>query len=89
MGGKSAPGGTPRWEGPPTTLHGDLYARHLLVDRGRLIGVIDWGDLMAGDPAVDLTVAVTFLPRAARASFEMVRAGLWALAGARAPEVVT
>lgn len=118
-------GGTPRWEGPPTTLHGDLYARHLLVDQGRLAGVIDWGDLMAGDPAVDLTVAVTFLPRSARSSFEgaygeiapatwararlhayryavalldygrsnsdpgMVRAGLWALAGARSPDVVT
>lgn len=51
-------------------VHGDLYARHLLVDDERnLCGVIDWGDVHLGDPAVDLAVACSFLPPAARAAF--------------------
>jgi aminoglycoside phosphotransferase (APT) family kinase protein len=51
-------------------VHGDLYARHLLVDAGgRLAGVIDWGDVHRGDPAVDLAAAHGFLPPPARAAF--------------------
>lgn len=39
-------------------VHGDLHPRHLLVDdAGRPTGVIDWGDVCAGDPAIDLSVA--------------------------------
>jgi aminoglycoside phosphotransferase (APT) family kinase protein len=49
--------------------HGDLYSRHLLVENGALSGVIDWGDLHAGDPAVDLSVAHIFLPPSAHAIF--------------------
>ena len=50
--------------------HGDLYARHLLVDdQARLCGVIDWGDIHLGHPAVDLSVAHGFLPPAARPAF--------------------
>ncbi|HEU0300479.1 MAG TPA: phosphotransferase [Longimicrobium sp.] len=59
--------------GPPAraaVVHGDLYVRHLLVDDARRVsGVIDWGDLHAGDPAVDLTIMWTFLPPSARAAF--------------------
>lgn len=56
--------------GPETVVHGDLYARHLVVDdRGRIRGVIDWGDVHRGDPAVDLMVAFGFLPAAARDGF--------------------
>ena len=57
---------------PPRTVvvHGDLYVRHLLVDDARRIaGVIDWGDVHAGDPAVDLSVAYAFLPPRARDAF--------------------
>jgi aminoglycoside phosphotransferase (APT) family kinase protein len=51
-------------------VHGDLYVRHLLVDDDkRLSGVIDWGDVHLGDPALDFTIALTFLPPAARAAF--------------------
>lgn len=51
-------------------VHGDLYARHLLVeDDGRLCGVIDWGDVHVGDPAVDLMVLWGFLPAAVRPAF--------------------
>jgi aminoglycoside phosphotransferase (APT) family kinase protein len=39
---------------PPTWLHGDLHPRNLLVEAGALSGVIDWGDLTAGDRATDL-----------------------------------
>lgn len=38
----------------PTWIHGDLHARNVLVDEGRLGAVIDWGDLAAGDRATDL-----------------------------------
>ncbi len=51
-------------------VHGDLYVRHLLVDEANgLTGVIDWGDIHLGDPALDLTIVLTFLPPVARPSF--------------------
>lgn len=50
--------------------HGDLYARHLLISREReLCGVIDWGDLHVGNPAVDLAILFAFLPIEARPVF--------------------
>lgn len=53
-----------------TLVHSDLYVRHLLVDDDRrLAGVIDWGDVHLGDPVVDLTIALTFLPSTARPIF--------------------
>lgn len=54
----------------PCWVHGDLYVRHLLVDaQGDLSGVIDWGDVHLGDPALDLSIAFTYLPQRAHASF--------------------
>lgn len=38
----------------PTWIHGDLHSRNVLVDRECLSGVIDWGDMAAGDRATDL-----------------------------------
>ena len=38
----------------PTWLHGDFHARNVLVKDGVLTGVIDWGDITAGDRATDL-----------------------------------
>ena len=43
-------------------LHGDLHPANILVDRGRISGVIDFGDITAGDPAADLSVAWMLLP---------------------------
>jgi aminoglycoside phosphotransferase (APT) family kinase protein len=44
-------------------VHGDLYARHLLLDeKNRLCGVIDWGDLHRGPTAVDLSVIHMMIP---------------------------
>ena len=58
---------------PPPSLslvHGDLYSKQVLVDQaGMPCGVIDWGDLHRGDPAVDLAIGWSFLPREARESF--------------------
>lgn len=60
----------PPWFGPPRLVHGDLYPRHVLVrPDGTPCGVIDWGDVHAGDPALDLAIAFTLLPAAARDAF--------------------
>ena len=37
----------------PTLVHADLGPAHLLCERGRLSGVIDWSDARIGDPALD------------------------------------
>jgi aminoglycoside phosphotransferase (APT) family kinase protein len=37
----------------PALVHGDLGPEHLLVRDDRLAGVIDWGDMRLGDPALD------------------------------------
>ncbi|HYH81120.1 MAG TPA: phosphotransferase [Longimicrobium sp.] len=51
-------------------VHADLYERHLLVDDAhRACGVIDWGDVHAGDPGLDLTLLYRFFPAAARDGF--------------------
>jgi aminoglycoside phosphotransferase (APT) family kinase protein len=47
----------PEWQSPPVWIHGDLDARNLLVEEGRLSAVIDWGGLGVGDPACDVMVA--------------------------------
>jgi aminoglycoside phosphotransferase (APT) family kinase protein len=38
----------------PTWLHGDLHPRNVLVERGVITGIIDWGDITSGDCATDL-----------------------------------
>ena len=59
--------------GAPCWVHGDFYARHLvLTPARRLAGVIDWGDVHVGDPALDLSIAFSFLPPAARDGFRRV-----------------
>ena len=51
-------------------VHGDLYARHIVLDdRRRLSGIIDWGDIHYGDPAIDISIAHLVLPQSAHASF--------------------
>jgi aminoglycoside phosphotransferase (APT) family kinase protein len=47
-----------------TWLHGDLHARNVLVDRGRISAVIDWGDMCRGDRATDLAAFWMMLPDA-------------------------
>ncbi len=56
--------------GPLCWVQGDFYARHLLIDDARNVcGVIDWGDVHLGDPAIDLSIAFSFLPAEARNAF--------------------
>jgi aminoglycoside phosphotransferase (APT) family kinase protein len=59
----------PEWERPPVWIHGDLDARNLLVQDGRLSAVIDWGSTGVGDPACDVMVAWKVLPPDARDAF--------------------
>lgn len=51
----------PPWPHPPVWCHGDLHDLNLTLDRspsatGRRLGFLDFDDLTAGDPAVDLRV---------------------------------
>jgi aminoglycoside phosphotransferase (APT) family kinase protein len=47
----------PPWDGPPVWLHGDPHPANILIGDGRVSGVIDFGDITAGDPASDLSLA--------------------------------
>jgi aminoglycoside phosphotransferase (APT) family kinase protein len=52
----------PAWAGPSLWLHGDLHPANLLTRNGNFCGVVDFGDLCAGDPACDLAAAWMLLP---------------------------
>ena len=49
---------------PGCLIHGDFYPRHVLARNGseglQVTGIIDWGDVQIGDPAVDLSIVYTF-----------------------------
>ncbi|MFC4032305.1 aminoglycoside phosphotransferase family protein [Streptomyces polygonati] len=59
----------PEWEGPRVWVHGDLHPANVVVADGTLAGVIDFGDLFAGDPAWDLAAAWVVLPAGAASRF--------------------
>jgi aminoglycoside phosphotransferase (APT) family kinase protein len=59
----------PRWDGPPTWIHGDLAPGNLLLRDGRLRGVLDFSAMGLGDPASDYRVAWNLLPARARRVF--------------------
>jgi len=60
----------PAWDGPAMMLHGDLHpANILLAADGSLAGVIDFGDVGAGDPAVDLAAGWLMFDAGARQRF--------------------
>ncbi len=50
------------FEGAASLVHNDLWAEHILVDSrsGRVSGVIDWGDTVIGDPAIDFACLYTW-----------------------------
>ncbi|WP_030159457.1 aminoglycoside phosphotransferase family protein [Glycomyces sp. NRRL B-16210] len=52
----------PDWDRQPVWLHGDLHPANIVVTDGALAGVIDFGELCAGDPATDLSAAWLLLP---------------------------
>jgi aminoglycoside phosphotransferase (APT) family kinase protein len=52
----------PQWTGPALWLHADLHPANVLTADGTFCGVIDFGDLCAGDPAYDLAAVWLLLP---------------------------
>jgi aminoglycoside phosphotransferase (APT) family kinase protein len=72
-------------ETPPTWIHGDLHARNVLTLEGTITGVIDWGDMTSGDPAIDLACLWMLLPNAparqrAQEAYDAANTPLWARA---------
>jgi aminoglycoside phosphotransferase (APT) family kinase protein len=76
-------------DGRRTLVHGDMYARHVLLDEeARPTGIIDWGDVHLGDPALDIAIAHMMLPPSAHAAFREAYGGIdertWTVARYRA-----
>jgi len=81
---------TPAHTEAPVWLHGDLHPANLLVHRGELCAVIDFGDVTSGDPATDLAVGWMLLDGPSRVELRRAvgtvdddtwrRAEAWALA---------
>jgi aminoglycoside phosphotransferase (APT) family kinase protein len=59
----------PAFQGAPVWLHGDLHPANVVVSGGTLCGVIDFGEMCAGDPATDLSAAWLLLPAGSAARF--------------------
>jgi aminoglycoside phosphotransferase (APT) family kinase protein len=59
----------PAWDGTPVWIHTDLLRPNVLVDRGRLGAVIDFGSVGIGDPAADLIAAWSVFGPIGRAAF--------------------
>jgi aminoglycoside 2''-phosphotransferase len=47
-------------ERPAVVLHADIKPAHLLIDGGRVSGLVDWGDVCLGDPDFDVAVIAMF-----------------------------
>jgi aminoglycoside phosphotransferase (APT) family kinase protein len=60
---------TSTWSHAPVWVHGDLSAGNLLTLNGRLSSVIDFGQLVVGDPACDLVIAWTLFKGESRECF--------------------
>lgn len=60
---------TTTWSKRPVWVHGDISPGNLLVQKGRLTAVIDFGQLVVGDPACDLAIAWTFFRAKSRKVF--------------------
>jgi len=73
----------PAWQGTPVWIHTDLLRPNLLVHRGRLHAVIDFGAVGVGDPAADVIAAWTVFGPTGRATFRRaldVDDGTWSRA---------
>ena len=79
----------PAWDGPALWLHADLHPANVLTADGALCGVIDFGDLRAGDPACDLAAGWILLPTDAVDRFRgACRRAVHAVAGGAEPSRV-
>jgi aminoglycoside phosphotransferase (APT) family kinase protein len=73
----------PAWGGTPSWIHADLLRPNLLISRGRLSAVIDFGSAGAGDPASDVIAAWSVFGQAGRAAYRAALdadEGTWARA---------
>ncbi|ACQ80203.1 aminoglycoside phosphotransferase [Beutenbergia cavernae DSM 12333] len=59
----------PDHAGPALWIHGDPHPANLVVADGRLVALVDFGDLTSGDPAVDLSTASLAFDAPGRAAF--------------------
>lgn len=59
----------PPWTGPAVWVHGDVHPGNLILEGGRIVALIDFGDLSSGDPACDLAAAWMMFTPAGRATF--------------------
>ena len=57
------------WYGSPVWVHGDVAVENLLIEKGQLSAVIDFGSMGVGDPACDLAIAWTFFKGESRDAF--------------------
>lgn len=60
------------WQADPVWVHGDIAVGNLLVKKGKLHAVIDFGGLAVGDPACDLVIAWTFFDTKSRSIFKEI-----------------
>lgn len=54
-----------RTAGAACWMHGDLHAQNFVVNDRRIVAVIDWSDMCAGDPATDLVAVWSLFDDAA------------------------
>jgi aminoglycoside 2''-phosphotransferase len=59
----------------PALVHGEIHSDHVLWDRGRVTGLIDWGFASVGDPARELAPWVAHFGTLSMPRFMKGRAG--------------
>ncbi|MGO1949687.1 MAG: aminoglycoside phosphotransferase family protein [Mycobacteriaceae bacterium] len=59
----------PSWGEPEVWVHGDLHPANVVSTDGSIGGIVDFEDVRAGDPAVDLAAAWLLLPSESIARF--------------------
>ncbi len=64
------------WTAEPVWLHGDLHPANILLSRGTVTAVIDFGDLCTGDPATDLAAGWMLLPVRTMTAFHAAYGGI-------------
>lgn len=57
------------WRRPAVWIHGDLHPGNLVAEGSSLRGIVDFGDVTAGDPAYDLAIAWLAFDRPGRERF--------------------
>lgn len=63
---------SPAWDGKPVWSHADLHPDNILVSKGKITAVIDFGMTGIGDPACDIMAAWTVLSPKTRDKFRSI-----------------